>query len=400
MQTNWRIGSLFSIPLFIDPLWFVILALTILNFGLSYSEWGALLGWSAGILMALLLFVSVLLHELGHSLAAQSQGIKVNSITLFLFGGIASIEEESKTPFQAFQVAIAGPLVSISLFLICWTISNFLSDATPGKMMLGDLARINFVLALFNLIPGLPLDGGQVLKAALWKITGNRFQAVRLAARAGQILGYLAIALGLLVDYLTGELISGLWIAFLGWFAIRNATSYIRVTNLQETLMAMKASDVMTRDYRVVEANQSLRDFADFYLLQNQTSTSETYFAVSDGRYRGMIFVDNLRIMERSLWETQTLESIIHPLTEIPFVSESTSLVDVIIKIEDEGLNLLTILSPAGAVAGVLDRGDIVKALAEKLSLQISSAEIKYVKENRQYPSGLQLAALAKSTKN
>jgi Zn-dependent protease/predicted transcriptional regulator len=400
MQTNWRIGSLFGIPLFIDPLWFVILALTILNFGFSYSQWGTVLGWSAGILMALLLFVSVLLHELGHSLAAQSQGIKVNSITLFLFGGIASIEEESKTPFQAFQVAIAGPLVSIFLFLICWTISNFLSDATPGRMMLGDLARINFVLALFNLIPGLPLDGGQVLKAALWKITGNRFQAVRLAARAGQILGYVAIALGLLVDYLTGELISGLWIAFLGWFAIRNATSYIRVTNLQETLMAMKASDVMTRDYRVVEANQSLRDFADFYLLQNQNSTSQTYFAVSDGRYQGMIFVDNLRIMERSLWETQTLDSIIRPLTEIPFVSESTSLVDVIIKIEDEGLNLLTILSPAGAVAGVLDKGDIVKALAEKLNLQINDGDIKNIKESRQYPSGLQLAALAKSTKN
>jgi Zn-dependent protease len=403
MQTNWKIGSLFGIPLFIDPLWFVILGLAILNFGLSYSQWGTILGWSAGILMALLLFGSVLLHELGHSLAAQSQGIKVNSITLFLFGGIASIEEESKTPSQAFQVAIAGPVVSIFLFLICWAVSNFLSDATPAKMILGDLARINCVLALFNLIPGLPLDGGQVLKAALWKITGNRFQAVRLAGRAGQILGYGAIALGLLVDYLTGELISGLWIAFLGWFAIRNATSYIRVTNLQETLMAMKVSDAMTRDYRVVEANQNLRDFADFYLLQHttsQTSNSQIYFAVSDGRYRGMVLVDNFRIMERSLWDSQTLDSIIRPLTEIPFVSESTSLVDVIIKIEDEGLNFLTILSPAGAVAGVLDRGDIVKALAEKLNLKINDAEIKYVKENRQYPSGLQLAALAKSTKS
>ena len=118
MQTNWRIGSLFGIPLFLDPLWFVILGLATLNFGVAYQEWGTVIAWSAGISMALLLFASVLLHELGHSLVARSQGIKVNSITLFLFGGIAAIEEESKTPGKAFQVAIAGPLVSVALFLL------------------------------------------------------------------------------------------------------------------------------------------------------------------------------------------------------------------------------------------------------------------------------------------
>ena len=109
MQTNWKIGSLFGIPLFLDPLWFVILGLATLNFGVAYQEWGTVIAWSAGIVMALLLFGSVLLHELGHSLVARSQGIRVNSITLFMFGGIAAIEEESKTPFKAFQVAISWP---------------------------------------------------------------------------------------------------------------------------------------------------------------------------------------------------------------------------------------------------------------------------------------------------
>jgi Zn-dependent protease len=116
MQNNWKIGSLFGIPLFLDPLWFVILGLTTLNFGFAYQQWGTVAGWSAGLIMALLLFTSVLLHELGHSLVAQSQGIRVNSITLFLFGGVAAIEEESKTPGEAFQVAIAGPAVSVILF--------------------------------------------------------------------------------------------------------------------------------------------------------------------------------------------------------------------------------------------------------------------------------------------
>ncbi|WP_026736699.1 site-2 protease family protein [Fischerella sp. PCC 9605] len=398
MQTNWRIGSLFGIPLFLDPLWFVILGLATLNFGVAYQELGTALAWSAGIVMALLLFASVLLHELGHSLVARSQGIKVNSITLFLFGGIAAIEEESKTPGKAFQVAIAGPAVSIALFFLLRLGSNVLPHTNPLRIMVGDLARINLVLALFNLIPGLPLDGGQVLKAALWKATGDRFQAVRWAAKAGQILGYSAIALGLLVDYLTGELVTGLWIALLGWFGIRNATSYDRVTILQETLLKLKASDAMTRDFRIVDANQILRSFADLYLLE--TTPSQVYFAESDGRYRGMVSIDDLRTVERSDWETRTLESIVHPLTEIPSVEESTNIAEVINKLENEKLSRVTVLSPAGAVAGVIDRGDIVRAIAQNLGLRITEAEIKRIKEEGIYPQGLQLQVIAKSTIN
>lgn len=398
MQNNWKIGTLFGIPLFLDPLWFLILGLATLNFGVSYLEWGPVLAWSSGVVMALLLFGSVLLHELGHSLVAKSQGIKVNSITLFLFGGIAAIEEESKTPGKAFQVAIAGPLVSVILFFLLSLIAYVLPNASPASVMVGDLARINLVLALFNLIPGLPLDGGQVLKAALWKVTGNRFQAVHWAARAGQILGYSAIALGFAVDFFTRELALGLWIALLGWFGVRNATSYDSVTTLQETLVKLLASDAMTRDFRVVDANQTLRSFADLYLLE--TTAPQIYFAASDGRYRGMVSIDDLRSCERSEWETKTLESIVHPLTEIPTVAESTTIAQVINKLENEQLPRITVLSPAGAVAGLIDRGDIVRALAQKLKLRISDADIKRVKEEGSYPPSMQLGAIAKSTIN
>ncbi|WP_066383914.1 site-2 protease family protein [Anabaena sp. CA = ATCC 33047] len=398
MQTNWKIGSLFGIPLFLDPLWFLILGLATLNFGVAYQELGTVTAWSAGLIMALLLFASVLLHELGHSLAARSQGIKVNSITLFLFGGIAAIEEESKTPGKAFQVAIAGPLVSIGLFLLLRLGNNVVPDSSPISMMVGDLARINLVVALFNLIPGLPLDGGQVLKAALWQITGNRFQAVHWAAKAGQLLGYGAIALGFAVDYFTRELVTGLWIALLGWFAIRNANSYDRVTTLQETLLKVTATDVMTRDFRVIDADQTLRSFADAYLLE--TTAPEVYFAASDGRYRGMVAIEDLRLVERSEWETQTLHSIVHPLTEIPTVAESTSIAEVINQLENDNLPRITVLTPAGAVAGVIDRGDIVKGLAQKLGLRMTEDEIKRIKEEGSYPPGLQLGVIAKSTVN
>lgn len=395
MQTNWKIGSLFGIPLYLDPLWFVILGLATLNFGVAYQELGTVTAWSVGIIMALLLFASVLMHELGHSLAARSQGIKVNSITLFMFGGIAAIEEESKTPGKAFQVAIAGPLVSMGLFLLLRLGGNVVPDTSPISMMVGDLARINLVVALFNLIPGLPLDGGQVLKAALWKITGNRFQAVHLAARAGQILGYGAIALGFVVDFFTRELITGLWIALLGWFAVRNANTYDRMTTLQETLLKVTAADVMTRDFRVIDADQNLRSFADAYLLA--TTAPEVYFAASDGRYRGMVAIEDLRLVERSEWETQTLHSIVHPLTEIPTVAESTSMAEVINKLENDNLLRVTVLTPAGAVGGVIDRGDIIQTLVDKLGLRISDAEIKRIKQEGSYPPGLQLGIIAKS---
>jgi Zn-dependent protease len=395
MQTNWKIGSLFGIPLFLDPLWFVILGLTTLNFGLAYQQWGTVAGWSAGLIMALLLFASVLLHELGHSLVAQSQGIKVNSITLFLFGGVAAIEEESKTPGKAFQVAIAGPAVSVMLFFLLSLAASVIPDSNPLSEMTGDLSRINLVVALFNLIPGLPLDGGQVLKAALWKITGDRFKAVHWAAKAGQFLGYGAIVLGFAIDFLTREFITGLWIVLIGWFAVRNANSYDRVTTLQETLLKLVVSDGMTRNFRVVDANQTLREFADAYLLE--TTTPQVYFAAADGRYRGLVNINDLRTTERSEWETQTLQTIVHPLNTIPTVIESTSFAEVIQKLETEQLHQITVLSPADAVAGVIDRGDIVQALAQRLNLPITAAEIKRIKEEGSFPPGLQLGVIAKS---
>ena len=393
MQKGWRIGSLFSIPLFLDPLWFVILAFVTLSFGLAYLEWGTVLAWSAGLLMALLLFCSVLLHELGHSLVARSQGIKVNSITLFLFGGIASIEQESKTPGEAFQVAIAGPAVSIMLFVLLTLLALLLPPSSLVNVMVGELGKINLVLALFNLIPGLPLDGGQVLKAAVWKITGNRFQAVHWAARAGQVLGWSAIAAGFAVDFFTGELVSGIWIALLGWFGVRNASSYDLMTTLQEALLQLAAVDAMNRDFRVVDADQTLRQFADLYLLD---TTPQVYFAASDGRYRGMVSIDDLRLVERSRWD-QTLHSILRPLTEIPTVAETTPLVEVINQIESLQLRQVTVLSPAGAVAGLIDRGDVVQAVSQKLKLPFTEAEIKRIKEEGSYPPGLQLQAIAKA---
>ncbi|HEY9858715.1 MAG TPA: site-2 protease family protein [Candidatus Obscuribacterales bacterium] len=400
MQAGWRIGSVFGIPLFIDPNWLYVLAFfSILNSEgyLKQQPWSPVFAWVAGLALALLLFASVLLHELGHSLVAQSQGIKVNSITLFLFGGVASIDQESKTPGKAFQVAIAGPAVSLGLYLLLRAIANALPDQTVLTVVITDLSLINLVLTLFNLIPGLPLDGGQIFKAAVWKATGNRFQGVRWAVRSGQILGWFAISLGLVFVLLNPSyFVSGLWIAFLGWFILRNASAYDRMTDLQEALMQIKAADAMTRDFRVVDANLSLRQFADDYLLE--VARPPAYFAASEGRYRGMVAADDLRQVERSQWETQALQAVLHPLAAIPAVQESTPLIEVINQMEAQQLQRITVLSPAGAVAGVIDRGDIVRAVGNKLNIQVSEAAIKRIKEEGSYPPGLPLPAIARTT--
>lgn len=396
MQSGRRIGSILGIPLQIDPSWFIILFLVTLSYGLESAwqqTWG-LLAWVMGLGLALLLFSSVLLHELGHSVVAQRQGITVNSITLFLFGGIAAIDRESSTPGQAFQVAIAGPLVSFALYLLLSGLNLVPTLPLALRVVLAEVARINLVLTLFNLIPGLPLDGGQVMKAAVWKLTGSRLQGVRWAARSGQILGWSAIVFGLALVLGYG-VVSGLWIAAIGWFAVRNAANYTQVTNMQEAIKALTVGDALGREFKVVNGKMTLRQFADVYLLD--ATDHPVYFAASDGRYRGMVSVDTLRTTERSQWDWQTLDAIAQPLLSLPFVRETTPLVEAIETLETLSQPRLTVLSPADAVAGTLDRGDVVQAIAQRLGLAVSADTIARIKQEGVYPAGLQIPALAKT---
>jgi Zn-dependent protease/predicted transcriptional regulator len=397
-RLGWQIGNIFGIPLIIDSSWLVILALRTFENGFEwqnlYPTWPQWQAWTSGFAMALCLFLSVLIHELGHSLVAKSHGTKVNSITLFLFGGLASLDEESRTPGQAFQVAIAGPVVSLFLWLVLYFGTQQLPMHSPFQVIGSDLASMNLVLALFNLIPGLPLDGGQVLKAAVWKATGNRFTGVHWAARVGQVLGWIAIFLGLLSAIL-GLYTGGLWIALLGWFGIRNAFNYDRFTDLQETLMQLQAKDAVTRDFRVISAEQSIRTFADEYVLSQKHPTA--IFAASDGRYRGLVDVNDLGTVERSEWETRSVRDLAKPLISIPSVREQTSLPEVIEKLESEELPFITVLSPADAVAGIIDRGDIMRVIAEKMSWMIPPEEIRRIKEEGTFPATFKIQAIARA---
>jgi Zn-dependent protease/CBS domain-containing protein len=410
MQNGWRVGTLFNIPFFIDPSCLFIIAVYTLSDGLSGQEQlGAPLAYGLGLAMAILLFTSILLHELGHSLVAQSQGIKVNSITLFLFGGMAAIDSEPKTPGKMFQVAIAGPLVSFGIFAALSLLVPFISLPNPllsevCKVLLLEIARLNLVLTLFNLIPGLPLDGGQVLKAAVWKRTGSQIKGSLFAAKAGRGFGWGISAFGLAALLgITRQLGlpgggTGIWALFIGSFMVRNADRYRQVAELQQTLLGLKASDVMTREFRTLDANWTLRQFADHAVVSVEEPTA--YFAASDGRYRGRVALKDLQLIERSLWEQQTLTTIAQPLTEIPSVKESTPLSQVIQTLEIQQEREITVLSPAGAVAGMIDRGDICRTIAGKMGFAISDETVRQIKESGEYPPGLQLASIAQATED
>ncbi len=283
--------------------------------------------------------------------------------------------------------------MSLTLFLLLGFATLAIPESTLTSDIVNKLAAINLVLAIFNMIPGLPLDGGQVLKAAIWKITGNRLAAIRWAAKTGQFLGWFAIALGLTAFFIGGDY-GGIWIALIGWFALRNATLYKRISDIQEALMKTKAADAMKRDFRVVDAHLTLEEFANKYLENSQSSI---YFAASDGRYRGLVSLDALPLIDRNFWQDQTLNLILRPLQEMITVSETASLLEVVNSMTSHDLKWITVLSPAGSVAGTIDKGDIVAALAQYLQVVISEAEIKRIKDDGSYPPGLQLDAIAKT---
>ncbi len=406
MQQGLRIGSVFGIPLYVRASWFpIVVILAVLKGG----AWAEAYGWSlpiaavTGLIGAISLFGSVLLHEIGHSLVAKAQGIPVRSISLFLLGGVAEIDRESHSPGQAFQVAIAGPAVSLFLAIGFTALSHELSAATPLTIIVRDLAQLNLVLCLFNLIPGLPLDGGQVLKAAIWKITGDRLQGMRYAVASGQMIGSLAIGVGVFGALTLPGFGVGLWLALVGWFIIRNAAAYGRVTSMQSMLLELQASQVMTQQFRVVDAGLTIREFTDRYILCELADTPlfgkhVPYFAAAHGRYRGQLQMNAWQGVDRKKWETMTIDEIVSPLLDTPHLREATPLVEVVRTLEREQLRSIVVLSPADTVAGTIDRADITKALGDRLDWSIPDDEIQRIRREARYPAYLRIDTIAAAT--
>ncbi|MBD2524223.1 site-2 protease family protein [Nostoc sp. FACHB-133] len=368
MNGTIRVGNLFGIPFYIHPSWFLVLGLVTWSYssGLAaqFPQLSAGLALLLGLMTALMLFASVVAHELGHSFVAMGQGIDVKSITLFIFGGLASLEKESKTPSEAFWVAIAGPLVSFLLCGIVTAIGITTTALGPLAAILGVLASVNLALALFNLIPGLPLDGGNILKAIVWKVTGNPYKGVTFASRVGQIFGWVAILSGLLPLVFFGSA-GNFWNLLVGFFLLQNAGNSAQFARVQEKLTGLTAEDAVTHDSPIVSGNLSLREFADERVISGQ-NWHRFLVTDDDGQLVGAIAVDNLRNVPTALWSETQVKEVMRPITESTTVQSDQPLLEVMQLLEQQKLSVLPVIRENGVLVGILEKAAIIQLLQNR----------------------------------
>jgi Zn-dependent protease len=375
MNGNIRIGNLFGIPFFINPSWFFVLALVTWSYGSGLTQFPELTGvmpWLLGLVTALLLFSSVIAHELGHSFVAIAQGIPVKSITLFIFGGLATLEKESETPLQAFLVAIAGPVVSLLLFGLFTVVASTAPLTTPLQAIISLVAYINLVLAAFNMIPGLPLDGGNVLKAIVWKVTGNPNKGVIIAGRVGQVFGWMAIALGIL-SIIGVSQVGSIWTLLIGTFLLQNAGFAAQSATVQDKLSQYTAADAVIADSPIVSSNLSVREFVNDYVIGKERWKK---FLVADENQQllGSINTEDLKQIHTSDWNDVYLAKLVKPVPEADTISADTSLLEVAKLLETTQPRELIVISAAGQVLGLLEKASIINLMVQEEELKNKAA--------------------------
>lgn len=362
MRGTWRIAKIFGIDVNIDSSWlivFVLITWTLAGsyFPNQYPDWDSWLHWTVGVTTSVLFFASVLAHELAHSLVAIRQGEKVRSITLFIFGGVAEITEEPARALKEFFMAIVGPLSSLVIALafgILWLAVRGFSE--PVGALAYYLAYINASVAAFNLIPGFPLDGGRVLRALIWGISGNLRMATLLASWFGQGIALLFMLWGVWQVF-TGAFINGLWIAFIGWF-LRNASiSGYRQVVIRDMLRDVRVGDLMSRDFETVSPALTIQEIVDDYVLRRRDHA----YPVAEGDYlRGIICLHDVKAVPRQQWTLTVVGEVMTPWEELATVS-----------VEDDGNTVLTSMSTynvgqlpvveGSRVIGMLRRSDVLR---------------------------------------
>src|SRR2546425_12576061 len=364
-----RLGKLLGITFQIDPTWFVVFTLITLSLTSRFAEehphWTPLTYWIVGILTSILFFASVVLHELAHSAVAISKGIPVRSITLFIFGGVAQISREASRPATEFLVAAAGPAASIMISIFfggLWLLSKGTYEVVAA---LGQwLAEINLMLALFNLIPGFPLDGGRILRSIIWGVSGNFATATRAASTLGKLVAYLFIILGVVIG-LRGNFINGLWIGFIGWFLLNAAQQSFQQVVLRESLSGIKANDMMTRDCPRIPQGITVAQFIEDFLFR----TGRHCFLIMDqDLLLGIITLHEVNKTSRDRWNQIRVEEIMLPLQQLKWVSPDQDIVRILEYMDREDINQVPVVEQ-GRLLGMVGRHEILHLLQRRLEV-------------------------------
>jgi Zn-dependent protease/CBS domain-containing protein len=383
-RTGFSLGRILGIRVRIDWSWLFIFALITWNLVTVFAElnpeWSTALNVTIAVTGSLLFFASVLAHELAHSLVAQAQGTGVDSITLFLFGGVSNIQEEPKSPQNEFIMAILGPVTSIVLGGILVTAAilltgpgvtfdapaaNILAQLGPVTTLLLWLGSVNIFLGIFNMVPGFPLDGGRVVRSILWAITQDLRRATYWASLLGQgvawlmILGGIASAFGVQVPLIGASLIGGLWLAFIGWFLSNAATqSYQRVV-VEDILNDVSVSRMMRTDPPIVPEGISLADFVEQHVMR---SDDHGFPVVENDQLRGIITLDDLRAVPRDAWDRTSVAQAMTPTDQLLTVAPDDCASEALEKLTHRDVNQLPVVDRERLV-GVVRRRDITRWL-------------------------------------
>ena len=369
MRSHIRLGKVFGIEIGIHLSWFLIALLIVFSLNAQFRATNA--AWSGGLVLALaiataiLFFISLLLHELAHSVVAKAHGIPVREITLFALGGVSQIEGESPDAKTEFRIAFVGPLTSIAIGLLCLGGATLLgAAATPAKTMLAWLGYINLGLAAFNLVPGFPLDGGRVLRALLWWKTGDAERASRIAATTGQVVGGLFVTLGI-VQFFFGANVGGLWITFIGWFLIQAAGETLRQAGLKRALQEVHVGEIMSQDCSTVDGRQSVQD-----LVERLFHTGRRCFVVlEDGHVAGLVTPHEIRKIDRSQWPVTQVDAMMRPLEGMQAVRPDAPLSSALEVMARENVNQLPVMSNSH-LDGVLSRAEVLNYLQTRAELE------------------------------
>ena len=362
-----RIGKLFGIPIFLHTSWFVIFALITFSLESQYAgahtQWTTQQNWGLAVVTALLFFGSVLFHEMSHSVVARHYRIPVVSITLFFFGGVAALNRDPENAVQEFNIAAAGPASSFVLAGLFFLATLAAPADSMARAVTEYLSVINLSLAVFNLLPGFPMDGGRILRSIVWGWTKSFTKASRLSARTGQVIASGMIGLGVFSAIRAwrtpdGDVTNGVWLALIGWFLLSAAKQSYAQAETRTALEGLLVSDIMTAEPATVGREISLEDYA----REVTRSGRGSHLVIAHGQLVGMISSDALGRVPQQDWNVTSVQAVMTPRHKIPWAEPGESALKLLDRMRSVGMAQMPVIAD-GSVVGMVTRESIVRAL-------------------------------------
>lgn len=362
-----KLGTVYGIPLFLDYSGLVIFALIAytVGFGLmpaTYENLSTVLYASIGILSAILLFISIIVHELAHSIVAKNNGLKIGRITLYLLGGVSEMEEEPPSANLELKMSAAGPLTSIAIAVVCylgWMVSIYVHASVLIQGPLQYSYLVNALVAGFNLIPAFPMDGGRVLRSLLWRRNKDMMHSTKTASSIGKIFAYLIMFAG--VFYLVAiNIFTGLWLIIIGWFISSSASSEMNQLIIQQELSPLKARDMMTRYVDSVKPDITLSELSSQFMTHKHNG-----FPVIDDAETvvGCITMDDLRHVKRELWDTTLVKDVMIQREKLVTVKDGDPAQLIVNLMQKNRIGRVFVLNDNGSLSGIVTRSDVVRTI-------------------------------------